>query len=151
MALSSSEERAKNDALRAFDLVEKGVTTDRYNEFGEKCIIERVYKTTNESAVDYMSDVVKDNSDILSVAASGDQYLNSVLYGAKNIDIFDINILAYYHTILKIVSASVLSLEEFKEFLVNEDDNQYTFLNKRYYNRVRSYLPVDVRMYFDVL
>lgn len=53
---------------------------------------------------------------LLMVTGSGDQVLEAVLHGAKDITCFDINILAKYGCQLKIAAVKALSYEEFITF-----------------------------------
>lgn len=106
-----------------------------------------VYNHTNEDLTGMMSGLIKPGSKVLTVAASGEHYLTSVLYGAKETDIFDINQLTYYFTYLKIASLKVLELDEYVNFF--KIDNY--LLNKNTYNKVRKCLEGDVKIFFDYL
>lgn len=63
-----------------------------------------------------------DNSfqDCLMVTGSGDQILEAILHGAKNITSFDINRLAPYGLELKWAAIQALSYEEFLSFYQNK-------------------------------
>ena len=58
---------------------------------------------------------VKDN-DVLTVCGSGDQVLTAILCGAKSVDVFDSNKLAYYHLILKMSAIKSLDFKDFIKF-----------------------------------
>ena len=57
---------------------------------------------------------------ILIVTGSGDQVLEAILHGAKNITCFDINFLAKYGCELKLASVQALDYEEFISFYKGE-------------------------------
>lgn len=65
---------------------------------------------------------IKDN-DILTVCGSGDQVLCAILFGAKSVDIFDSNKLAYYHLLLKMSAIKSLDFKDFIKFYTLEDYN----------------------------
>src|SRR5574344_1626393 len=106
-----------------------------------------LYCNSNENLTNMMSDLIKEGDTVLTVAASGDQYLTSTLLGAKQTDIFDINQLTYYFTYLKIASLMVLDLEEYRLFL----EPGPNLLNKNIYQKVRNYLEKETRMFFDYI
>lgn len=56
------------------------------------------------------------NGNVLTVCGSGDQVLSSILYGAKKVDTFDSNKLAYYNLKLKLAVLKTLEYEEFINF-----------------------------------
>ncbi len=117
------------------------------DENNESYLIAKAYGMTNEYIGKYISKIVKKDSRILSVGAAGDHYLNAILYGAKDVDLFDINALSYYYALLKIVSARVLSYEDFISFMTEGS----SFLNKTIYDRVSNCLPKDIKLFFDNL
>ena len=63
---------------------------------------------------------IKDN-DVLTVCGSGDQVLSAILYGAKSVDVFDSNQLAYYHLILKMSAIKSLDFKDFIKFYTLKD------------------------------
>lgn len=103
-----------------------------------KCL---VYRFTNENLVSYNNLYDFNNAKILSVVGSGDQYFSSLLFGAKEIDLYDINRRAWDYFILKYYSILTLSYDEFYNFFVNERLN-----NKKTYSKIREYLPDNVRI-----
>lgn len=99
------------------------------------------------SVVDYK------DKDVFTVASSGDQYVGSVYYGAKKTDIYDVNRLTYYLTILKVASIMVLDYEEFMAFLVpiHNDHNciEESFWNLRTLEKVIRFMPTDAAYFWD--
>lgn len=78
----------------------------------------------------------------LIVTGSGDQSLEAVLYGAKEIDSFDINILAKYGSALKFAAVEALEYEEFCDFYKKMFPYQL-------YKRVREFLKDNYLLFWD--
>lgn len=104
----------------------------------------RTYPFTNENITSYENIFDFSGADVLSVIGSGDQYFASLLYGAENVDLFDINMFSAYYFILKFMSIKILSYEEFIKFFVTSH-----LSDKKIYNKVNSSLPSNVRIFFD--
>lgn len=89
--------------------------------------------TTNEiDSIYNLECYIKPDSNVLTVAGSGEQPLFSKLYGAKNITTFDISYNAYVMTTLKIAALqSFSSSEKFSAFIRDTAENAapYYFLN----------------------
>ena len=79
-----------------------------------------VYRVTNENMTSYYEHL-KDKKKILTVIGSGDQILNSILAGSREIDCFDISVFAEYHLFLKMASIMALSEEEYKEYFFSNN------------------------------
>ena len=99
----------------------------------------KIYNFSNENLTSYNDLYNFDNSRVLSVIGSGDQYFSSLLYGAETIDLYDINRNAYDYFILKYYSILILSYEEFYNFFVTSNLD-----NINIYNKVRYHLPKEV-------
>lgn len=108
--------------------------------------MEKVYGFTNENIDAFPEFFNFDNASVLTVLGSGDQYFSSLLNGAKNVDVFDINYLAWYHFILKYTAIKVLSYEEFMQMFVSDNLD-----NLSIYAKLRKYLPDEVKYFFDKL
>lgn len=80
----------------------------------------------------------------LIVTGSGDQSLEAVLYGAKEIDSFDINSLAKYGSALKFAAVEALDYKEFCDFYKKMFPLQL-------YKRVREFLRDDYLIFWDIL
>ena len=112
-----------------------------------------IYPFTNENINGYYKQINLQNKDILSVTSSGDHLLNAIVYGAKNIDAFDINPLARYFVELKIAAIKSLTREEFIDFFYS-NSKLYTpksFLNKKTYDKVKKELYGMVRVFWDYI
>ena len=79
-----------------------------------------VYKVTNERMKDYQK-YLKNRKRILSVIASGDQILNSVLDGTREVDAFDISDYPKYFMYLKIAGIKPEVATEILHTLKNEE------------------------------
>lgn len=77
---------------------------------------QRVFLHTNEYIKDYLSLFNVENNNVLTVMASGDQVVYSLLNGAACIDAFDTNILTKYFFELKKAAIIALTREEFLKF-----------------------------------
>lgn len=105
-----------------------------------------IYNFTNEviSNPNYKREITNKNR-ILSVIGSGDQILNSILLGSKDITGFDISIFPKYYLLLKIGAIKTLSKEEFLNF--------FTFTGKeeemeRIFDKIAKYLdPISLKFW----
>lgn len=90
----------------------------------------RVYPFATENVIGYINDMNLKNKDVLTVGSSLDQAFNSLLFGAKNVTVFDINenIDKYY----ELKKAAIMSLDrkELLNFLYND------FLNTKDYRQI---------------
>lgn len=108
--------------------------------------MEKVYGFTNENLLAFSQFYNFDNAKILTVLGSGDQYFLGKLNGAKDITVFDINYLAWYHFILKYTAIMVLSYEDFMQMFVTDSLD-----NLDIYFKLRPFLPEEPRFFFDKL
>ncbi len=108
--------------------------------------MEKVYGFTNENIKVFSSIFNFDNARVLTVLGSGDQYFDALLNGAIEVEVFDINVLAWYHFILKYTAIKILSYEEFKQMFVIDNLD-----NLDIYKKIRPYLLDKVRCFFDKL
>lgn len=109
-----------------------------------------LFTTENQEEIAQIVDY-KDK-DVLTVAASGDQYLASIYYGANEVKIFDINRLTKYITYLKIASIMALSYEEFMNFFVPITKNlelNHNFWNINNFKKVIPFLPKNEAYFWE--
>lgn len=106
----------------------------------------KVYMVTNENLTALQRLYNFDNQNVLTVLGSGDQYFSSLLFGAKKVDVFDYNFLTWYYFCLKFMAIRNLDYDTFYDFLVKDKLSDLTI-----YDKIRSQLPEEVRMYFDYL
>lgn len=101
--------------------------------------MECVYPFTNENVTSYEYLYDFDNARVLSVLGSGDQYFASLLYGAKDVDLFDVNGLAYDFFVLKYYGILILSYDEFYDYFIIKELNDL-----KYFKRLIQFLPLTV-------
>lgn len=106
----------------------------------------KVYGFTNEFVGAYDSIYNFDNKSVLSVLGSGDQYFTAILNGAKDVTVYDINIIAWYHFVLKFMAIRYLSYEDFCKFFFTNNLHDVDV-----YLELRKYLPKEVKDFFDDL
>lgn len=107
-----------------------------------------VYRITNENMTSYYEHL-KGKKKILTVIGSGDQILNSILAGSREIDCFDITVFAEYHLFLKMASIMALSEEEYKEYFFS--NNREVLFSDDLYSKVRERLNGKYREFWDGL
>lgn len=108
--------------------------------------MEKVYGFTNENINVFPDFFNFDNARVLTILGSGDQYFEALLNGARDVEVFDINYLAWYHFLLKYTAIMVLSYEEFRQMFVIDNLD-----NLDIYNKIRPYLLDEVKYFFDKL
>ena len=107
---------------------------------------DKVYGFTNENLAVFPEIYNFTNANILTVLGSGDQYFQAKLNGAQNVDVFDINYLAWHHFVLKYTAIKILSYEDFMQMFIKDGlDNQVV------YTKLRLYLIDEVKNFFDKL
>lgn len=89
----------------------------------------QIYLTQTENSRKLYQELSKNWTNSLFIGGSGDQPINSILYGCKNLIITDINHNAIYFILLKIAAIQALSYEEFISFFFNHF-NTYNELEK---------------------
>lgn len=108
-----------------------------------------IYKITNEDVSSYFN-LLKDRERIFSITASGDQILNSILAGSKDITACDISSFPNYFLALKIAAVKSLSLEEYLNFFILADEEKIEFSDK-YYDKLRVNLDAKPAEFWDHL
>lgn len=108
-----------------------------------------IYRFTNErmGSSAYV-DAIKDKKKILSVVGSGDQILNSILLGSKDITGFDISVFPKYFLMLKLAAIKGLSLDEYLDFFIGECDVEFS---DELYDKFSSCLNDEEREFWDSL
>ena len=105
-----------------------------------------VYDFTNENVACLKELYHFENSKVISMIGSGDQYFASKLYGANQVDLFDVNQTSYLYFILKFYAIRELTYEEFYNFFINKKIN-----NINVYNKLEPVLPKEVLQYYKYL
>ena len=83
------------------------------NSYGKNS---KMYRMTTENISDFLNNYDLKDKSVLTVAGSGDQRLNALLFGAKNVTCFDVNPLTKFQLELKDSVIKNVSLEEFLYF-----------------------------------
>lgn len=99
-----------------------------------------VYLFTNENVASFKSIYNFENAKVLTVLGGGEQYFSSLLYGASQVDVYDINMSSWDVFVLKFYAIINLEYEEFFDYFVTKklDDCKY-------FEKLKKYLPQDVR------
>lgn len=108
--------------------------------------MEKIYSFTNEFVRAYPEMYDFNDAKVLSVLGSGDQYFTAILSGAKEVEVIDVNIISWYHFVLKYTAIKLLSYEDFCDYFITNKTN-----DTKVYAHIRNYLPDDVRIFFDRL
>lgn len=109
-----------------------------------------IYPFTNENLNGYFNKLDINNKSILTVAGSGDHYLELLIRNSKKIEIFDINVLTKYYIALKIAGIKALTYNEFIYYFFLEG-NHFNAFNKKSYLKIRKYLSDKDLMFWDSL
>lgn len=119
--------------------------------FGDKELFHTtsaVYKISNERTQDYYSYLIG-REKVLSVIGSGDQILNLILEGTKEIDAFDISSFPKYFLYLKMAAIKALSKEEYIEFFYEVSHRSEVYDDM--YDRISFYLDDEISSFWDSL
>ncbi len=109
-----------------------------------------IYPYNNEGIKYYYTDQNYDGN-ILTVASSGDHMLHSILMGATDITLFDINRLTKYYCNLKLAGVRTLGYNDFFSFFGNKSNEAPALNNIDLYEKVREAMSQDDRLYWDSL
>lgn len=107
-----------------------------------------IYKISNERIQDYYSYLIGRDK-VLSVIGSGDQILNLILEGTKEIDAFDISSFPKYFLYLKIAAVKALSKEEYIDFFYDANNRDEVYDDM--YDRISFYLDDEISEFWDSL
>lgn len=108
-----------------------------------------IYKFTNEKVNEYQK-YLEGKEKVFSITASGDQILNSILEGTKEIDTCDISRFPKYFFELKKAAIKTLTREEYIEaFIANyiRDDEAFDGI----YFSINKNLEADAKKFWDSL
>lgn len=94
-----------------------------------------VYAFTNENLTCLKDLYDFKDKKVLTVLGSGDQYFSSVLFGAKEVDVYDIEPKAWDYFVLKFSGIVNLDYDEFFQYFVREE-----CINNDYFRRLEEYL-----------
>ena len=108
-----------------------------------------IFTTTNEK-ISFYEKFFQNKQKALSVIGSGDQILNLILSGCKNIDGFDISRFPKYFLELKKAGILTLTRDEFISFFFDVTYKKDEIYDDMYWN-MRSYLKEEDKNFWDSL
>lgn len=119
----------------------------------EDGMLQSIYPFTTENISGYIDKFNLKDKSLLTVGSSGDQVINAILKGCKDITLLDINPYTKFYYYLKVASILSLDLDEFMGFLRYKDypnifeDNKNVF-NIETWNKVKTVLRlIDYESY----
>lgn len=118
-----------------------------------------LYPFTTENISGYINYFDLNNKSLLTVGSSGDQVINAILYGCKDITLYDIVSNSKYYYYLKCAGLISLTKNEFLEFFRYRDydgwkKNSNVFNFNIYNNKIKKVLRLldyESYLYFDEL
>ena len=111
-----------------------------------KSIVEAVYHCSNERLNSYFKDLNLKDTRVATVGSSGDQALNAIFYGAKDITLIDGNIFTRAYVEYKIAMIKNMEFSTFKELL-----GKFSMFNWKVYAKISHDISPEVRQFFDEL
>ncbi len=106
----------------------------------------KVYHCSNERLNAYFKDLNIKGSRIATVGSSGDQVLNAIFYGAKDITLIDANIFTRAYFEYKTAMIKNLDFETFKSHL-----GMFSMFNWKTYSKISHDLSKRSKQFFDEL
>jgi hypothetical protein len=140
----------KNHINEDISLAQRIVSRSFFNNGSPFSDCSRIYRCTNEriKAIPYI-DTLKNKNRILSVIGSGDQIINSILFGSTDISGFDISRFPKYYLMLKLAAIVSLSKHDYLEFFSGSlNDN---LLSEELYEEIRNNLSEESLLFWDSL
>lgn len=135
-----------SDIVKAQEIVSCKTSNLKDNCFHNNSCI---YKFTNEDISSYLyTSLLKNKKKILSVIASGDHIINSILLGCKDIDCYDISIFPKYFLKLKMAALKSLDYQEFIKFFAGSIHEEF---NIEKYDLIAENLSDNDRKFWDSL
>ena len=107
-----------------------------------------IYRFTNEDITSYFHHL-ENKPEILTVIGSGNQILNSILAGTRNITCFDISIFPEYYLYLQLASIASLSKEDYLNYYLSNDREE--LFHEKYYDLIASNLPTQYQKFWNQL
>lgn len=135
----------KTDTIKAQEIVSNSksnlVSNTPYHENSF------IYRTTNEQINKYQ-DFLKNRENTLSIIASGNQILNTIYEGTKNITGFDISTFPKYYLELQIAALNAFGLKDYINFIYGDiDDEEFDDM----YYTINPILEKESREFWDGL
>lgn len=109
-----------------------------------KSVTDGVYHCSNERLNSYFKDLNLLNARIATVGSSGDQALNAIFYGAKDVTLIDGNIFTHAYVEYKIAMIKNLDFKTFKQHL-----GKFSMFNWKTYSLISHDLSKEIQQFFD--
>lgn len=112
----------------------------------------KMYIMTTENINGFLNKYDLKDKSVLTVAGSGDQRLNSLLKGAKDVTCFDINPLTELHLKLKDTAIKNLDYDKFLYFFdiySNKYNKEYSSLDSRIFKEFKDSLDEDAFSFYN--
>jgi len=116
------------------------------SDFGVKEVINKVYHCSNERLNAYFKDLNLNGARIATVGSSGDQVLNAIFYGAKDITLIDANIFTRAYFEYKTAMIKNLDYVEFMSML-----GSFSMFNWKTYSKISHDISPRSKRFFDEL
>jgi len=100
----------------------------------EDGMLQSIYPFTTENISGYIDNFNLKDKSLLTVGSSGNQVINAILKGCKDITLLDINPYTKFYYYLKVASIITLNLDEFMRFLRYKDYPEVFVDNKEVFN-----------------
>lgn len=123
-----------------------GALNNSFNDYS------KLYIMTTENINGFLSRYDLKDKNILTVAGSGDQRLNTYLLGANNVDCFDINPITELHLKLKDTAIKNIGFEKFIYFFdiyTNKYNKEYDSLDPRIFREFKDELDEDAKLFYN--
>ena len=98
-----------------------------------------IYGFTNENITSFSALYDFNKAKVLSVLGSGDQYFASILYGALDVELYDVNERAWDFFLLKYYGISYFDYDHFFDFFVTKELN-----DRKSFDYLLGYLPENI-------
>lgn len=137
----------KKDPITLAQLIVRGT----YINFNNKTTFDStsgIYRFTNEDITSYFHHL-ENKEKVLTVISSGNQIINSILAGTRELDCFDISIFPEYYLYLQLASIMTLSKEDYLKYYFSDDREE--FFCDDLYDRIREKLNGKYRDFWDSL
>lgn len=108
-------------------------------------VVNAAYLTSNEQLDKYLPQIGVAGKKIATVGSSGDQVLNSLLYGCKDITLIDANVLSEAYIEYKMALIKTYSFEDFR-YVMFDDKCIFDWM---VYSQISHHLSKDVKQFFD--
>lgn len=114
----------------------------------------KIYPFTTENIKGYIGKLDFNDKKVLTVCGSGDHILNIINNNGKEIDSFDINILAYQYYLLKEAAIKTISYQEYLDYfctlsLVDKKNFDVKTFDYKIYKKIRKNLNLKSKMFWD--